>query len=1050
MRDYSKNDEEKQKKRKIIIRIIIIILLLLLITCCTSKFWGTIGDLFKNHGHWTVDPDTNDKTIITNEELKFDTTLLQISLSDTKPKLSFTYTKIIPEGFTCTTSDAEIATCYVADGYVVINPKKTGSVTVTLQTETNGKIYRATANVQITDATKGIHLASKFGTMNLIHNNRMNISYTLSGLPDDVKVSSSDDSIAVVSKKANGLIEVVGLKTGKVTITLEVTYNGKTYQESYTLTITKEQTTNPENPDQPNVPTPPIVEPEKDSNTTLKEITVNGNLINGFNSSNYDYSIGVDENTNLINIDAIAASSKARNIKYTYCYQDKCKEVSSLKDLKLEKGDNVITVTVTAEDGTIGKPYTITINKASSKNNQLSDIKILSPDGLSLNKPFSPEDTNYTITVPATVDKITLQEEVSDSRSKVKYFVNGKEADLTDIGLISGETTKVEIQVTSEDGITRTYTVNVYRESSDNNFLSNITSSFGHTLNETFDKTKNDYTMTVDYNTPVVSLDAIKEDSTSSITCKLNGKDADLSNLILDGTDNKVEIIVTSESGKVNTYVVDIHRPLRTIHFEKDSYMANIEDKTISIPYKVYEDGNLITEYPLDDITIECGSATCDKQQGYINVPLTPDMINQNNKISASYLDEKAETTLNVGMGTYHISSVYKGPYDIDYIDGVGGEKTISIDTNLNTFDMNPVKIDNGVRIYLQNSTHTYIDITSDNGIVDIFIPDDSETSGIPVKIVAKQAGNTTIHVTGTAYNQPLKDTLNIEIRFNGKYIFTIDANGGFFDAFTIKHQETVDKGSSVSLADYNPYKVNIEANCEYYKLASYNTSMDGNGTSYAKDYQFENIDQSITVYAIYENTSEYIELPEIHKLYLTDVDLFHNDEYFKVYGKDKIIYPGAMGSYKMTIENNQADTITIKGITLEEDTICVPYKGGKGCLNMGYFIRYSAREAKDFTYFYGDSDKYAILNKDSLTTFNNLHTKRIIPFTGNEITIPKGDGVDIYLFWRWEEVNDELDTLIGKEATKFKEDGKTLNDKYSLTVSIDFDSTNKYCKPKG
>lgn len=116
----------------------------------------------------------------------------------------------------------------------------------------------------------------------------------------------------------------------------------------------------------------------------------------------------------------------------------------------------------------------------------------------------------------------------------------------------------------------------------------------------------------------------------------------------------------------------------------------------------------------------------------------------------------------------------------------------------------------------------------------------------------------------------------------------------------------------------------------------------------------------------------------------------------------------------------------------------------------MGYFIRYSAREAKDFTYFYGDSDKYAILNKDSLTTFNNLHTKRIIPFTGNEITIPKGDGVDIYLFWRWEEVNDELDTLIGKEATKFKEDGKTLNDKYSLTVSIDFDSTNKYCKPKG
>jgi len=225
---------------------------------------------------------------------------------------------------------------------------------------------------------------------------------------------------------------------------------------------------------------------------------------------------------------------------------------------------------------------------------------------------------------------------------------------------------------------------------------------------------------------------------------------------------------------------------------------------------------------------------------------------------------------------------------------------------------------------------------------------------------------------------------------------------------------------------------------------------MDASGISYTKDHQFENINQSITLYAIYENTSEYIELPETHKLYLTDVNLFHNEEYFKVYGKDKVIYPGATGSYKMTIENNQADTLTIKGITLEEDTICVPYKEGKGCLNMGYFIRYSAREAKDFTYFYGASDEYTILNRDNQTIFNNLHTKRIIPFTGKEITIPKGDGVDIYLFWRWEEVDDTLDTLIGKEATKFKEDGKTLNDKYSLTVSIDFDSTNKYCKPKG
>ena len=139
-KEFHNNDQdvtsEDKRKRRIILYIIIVIILLLLITSCscTSKFFGKIGDMFRGESNYTIDNTTDNQEVVKNKELQFDTDNTEMALSDTSTKISFSYKNINPGGFTCSTSDAEIATCYVANNYVVVIPKKSGDITVYLQT----------------------------------------------------------------------------------------------------------------------------------------------------------------------------------------------------------------------------------------------------------------------------------------------------------------------------------------------------------------------------------------------------------------------------------------------------------------------------------------------------------------------------------------------------------------------------------------------------------------------------------------------------------------------------------------------------------------------------------------------------------------------------------------------------------------------------------------------------------------------------------------------------------------------------------------------------
>lgn len=692
--DY-KNNEEKDQGKKIIIFIILIIILLLLITSCscTSKFFGKLGDslsdsinsLFKNEEDYNIDDDTNDKETITNKQLKFDTTHLEMSLSDEDAKISYSYENINPKKFTCSTSDASIATCYVKDGYVVIKPKAVGTVTVILQTTTNGKIYEATAKVTVTDSVKFIQLSSKGGIINLKDGNQKIVSYSLVGLTGDISVTSSNPSVAT-AVASNGQLIMTASKAGSTTITLSMTYKGVKYTATYNLSVINKETNK---------------KPSNSGNNSGGNQKPSGSG-NGGSSGNS----GTNSGTN----------------------------------------------------------------------------------------PPSPSKGDYKLSTP-----------------KEKYnmsFINGH-----------GERNII------------LYT----------NLFAN-------------------------------------------------------QNTVINSSDNKKELQICTKD-KVNCV-------------------------------------------------------------------------------------------------------------------------TLTVDSN------------------------------HDGGNIELeYIGSNSEPSSLPFKIKAGAEGKSTIHVSGTASGKKIAE-FNITINAEAKYIVTIDANGGMFNEFTKEYEFQLAPGEKIDLSKYDePIKINDEE-CKSYKFKGYSKTTDGT-IEYDRDTKniIQNLDSDLTLYAIYETTGEELKEEDLTKtLWSKNAELFHNEEYYQKYKKDKIIYPGAKGIYKMNFKNESSEKITITGLTLKENTICIK---NKGCLNMGYIIKYSPSESNDWTYYYGNkNDEYWVLHSNPGTeqlSDQSFQTK--IKFKDNEkIDMKPGEEIIISIFWKWEEKNDELDTLIGNQSAEAASDD-TLNDKYSLSIGIDFTKELKACK---
>lgn len=182
-------------------------------------------------------------------------------------------------------------------------------------------------------------------------------------------------------------------------------------------------------------------EPKKSDDKALKSLSIEGVEIDpAFDPEITDYSVTFQD-ADKLDIKAEPSSDKATV------------EITGNEELK--DGDNVIKITVTAEDGTT-RLYSITATKQSANAATLSTLKVA---GYTLNPTFSPDVKEYKLTIlDSNVNKIDIIAKTNLENAKVEVLGN---TDLKD-----GENI-IQIKVTSPDeSTTETYKIVATKNSS--------------------------------------------------------------------------------------------------------------------------------------------------------------------------------------------------------------------------------------------------------------------------------------------------------------------------------------------------------------------------------------------------------------------------------------------------------------------------------------------------------------------------------------------------------------------------------------------------------
>jgi hypothetical protein len=169
-------------------------------------------------------------------------------------------------------------------------------------------------------------------------------------------------------------------------------------------------------------------------------------------------------------------------------------------------------------------------------------LKELSVNEGELSPEFIKTTNTYKVKVGSEVNSINVKATSENSKASVEG--DGIYTLKTGINTIN-------VTVTSENGIINVYTVIVEKEASENNKLRNLFVR-GYKISPEFDSENLEYTLEVDNDVESVVIDAEKEDETEEII--------GLGEKRLQIGENSFEVSVTSESGEIRIYKINITR----------------------------------------------------------------------------------------------------------------------------------------------------------------------------------------------------------------------------------------------------------------------------------------------------------------------------------------------------------------------------------------------------------------------------------------------------------------------------------------------------------
>ena len=246
-------------------------------------------------------------------------------------------------------------------------------------------------------------------------------------------------------------------------------------------------------------------------------------------------------------------------------------------EVDLSSGSNVITVKVTAADGTTVKTYTVTVMRAAAPTDAI--LSALSLSSGTLSPTFSSAHTSYTASVGYPVSRITVTPATGHASATVTYL-DASDTALTDADTASTDSFEVDlseganvikVKVTAAEGAAlKTYTVTVTRAAASTDATLGALSLSPGTLNPAFASAGTSYTASVGYPVSRVTLSATASDAGATIAY-LDGSDDALTDADTASTDsfevdlsegaNVIKVQVTAENGTtVKTYTVTVTR----------------------------------------------------------------------------------------------------------------------------------------------------------------------------------------------------------------------------------------------------------------------------------------------------------------------------------------------------------------------------------------------------------------------------------------------------------------------------------------------------------
>lgn len=316
-----------------------------------------------------------------------------------------------------------------------------------------------------------------------------------------------------------------------------------------------------------------ILRQAANNDATLKDLKVNGVTFTGFNTAgeiNETWSYG-SQGKVANNVDSITIAATTTDENATI--------VSGTGQCPLTVGANTCEVVVRAQDGETTKTYKINTYRLSNDNSLNTMTVTSSPQG-TLTPAFSQTYTTGAFSYGESVSQVTISASVNDV-GKAKLAIADSSGGMPAAGDYTSvanstsatfnvpDTTSAVVIVTAEDGTIRTYTVNLSRQQSTNNYLNSLAVKYNDgtektaTLSPSFAATERNYTTTIPANVSAVTVNVAKAVQYSKVTKIGTQTGTDLNSATISNLDfgeNPIEVVVVNEAGNDNTYTVRVTR----------------------------------------------------------------------------------------------------------------------------------------------------------------------------------------------------------------------------------------------------------------------------------------------------------------------------------------------------------------------------------------------------------------------------------------------------------------------------------------------------------